>query len=443
MYNLNQNRLEEAKNKLSIEIKLFIDKAYDESKSKGQPISDGYFRGQMIAAKYFYEVVIDPQVSRKIDHAVLLTANHKSLKKLFKSRCESISIGWLLETCVTIKNTQKIVFLTIDYLRNQFLDHQFLDHQFLGHDIKEEIDYLYKLDDCLLLIKKLIASSKINKNIRKIAPRPLPFCALCWRLVQESGYPNGNEFEPKSRSFCIEHHPKINSKKYHMARRALFSAIKSEDLSKSKKLNSILSMIQSGKQIEPATIYNATNFILDRINLKEYKDCFEQNILDGSSSWICKAQSILKMVEKHYQYTYGEISKASIKNHKSWESWSVHVINLLDRGNNDSSNWEILHNEKNRDVNLKSYEYLSDLTLLNILHRYETTQALMDKNRFPRRKGPQKGTVMKNEYVRLKIKSLAENQFSEKMIINASQIAREVHLSRQRVNVILKELGFR
>lgn len=433
MYNLNHNRLEEAKNKLSIETKLFIDKAYDESISKGKPISDGYFRGQIIAAKYFYEVVIDPQVSRKIDHAVLLTAKNKSLKKLFKSRCESISIGWLLEACVTIKNTQKIVFLTIDYLRNQFLD----------HDIKEEIDYLYKLDDCLLLIKKIIASSKINKNIRKIAPRSLPFCALCWRLVQESGYPNGNECEPKSRNFCIEHHPKINSIKYHTARRALFSAIKSEELSKSKKLNSILSMIQSGKQIEPATIYRATSFILDRINLKEYNDCFEKNILDGSSSWICKAQSILKMVEKYYQYTYGEISKASIKNHKSWESWFLHVINILDRGNNDLSNWEILREDKNRDVNLKNYDYISDLTLLNILHRYETTQALMDKNRFPRRKGPQKGTVTKNELVRLQIKFLAEKQFSEKMIINASQIAKEVNLSRQRVNVILKELGFR
>lgn len=433
MYNLNQNRLEEAKNKLSAEMKLFIDKAYDESKSKGQPISDGYFRGQIIAAKYFYEVVVDPQISRKIDHAVLSTEKHKSLKKLFKSRCESISIGWLLEACITIKNTQKIVFLTIDYLRDQFLD----------DDIKEEIDYLYKLDDCLLLIKKLIASSKINNKIRKIALRPLPFCALCWRLVQESGYPNGNEFEPKSRNFCIEHHPKINSAKYHTARRALFSAIKSEELSKSTKLNSILSMIQSGKQIEPAKIYNATNLILDRINLKEYKDCFEKNILDGSLSWMCKAQAILEMVEKNYQYTYGEISKASIKNHKSWESWFMHVINLLDRGNNDSSNWDILRKEKNRDFNLKNYDYISDLTLLNILHRYETTQALIDKRRFPIRKGPQKGTVVKNECVRFKIKSLAEKQFSEKMIINASQIAREVHLSRQRVNVILKELGFR
>ncbi len=433
MYNLNQNRFEEAKNKLSVEMKLFIDKAYDESKSKGKPISDGYFRGQVIAAKYFYEVVIDPQVSRKIEHAVLSTAKNKSLKKLFKYRCESISIGWLLEACITIKNTQKIIFLTIDYLRNQFLD----------DDIKEEIDYLYKLDDCLLLIKKLIVSSKLNNEIRKIAQRPLPFCALCWRLVQESGYPNGDDSEPKSRNFCIEHHPKINSAKYHTARRDLFSAIKSEELSKNKKLNSTLSMIQSGKQIEPATIYDATNCILDRINLKEYKDCFEKNILDGSPSWMCKAQAILKMVEKHYQYTYREISKASIKNHKSWESWFMHVINLLDRSNNDSSNWEILLEEKNRDLSLKNYDYISDLTLLMILHRYETTQALMDKRRFPRRKGPQKGTVVKNECVRLKIKSLAEKQLSEKMMVNASQIAREVHLSRQRVNVILKELGLR
>lgn len=78
--------------------------------------------------------------------------------------------------------------------------------------------------------------------------------------------------------------------------------------------------------------------------------------------------------------------------------------------------------------------------LLRIVQRFESYHVLHSA---PKKRGPQIGTVPKNDLLREKIKKIANKQIKKIGKIKAVAIADELSISPQRVSVLLKELGLR
>jgi hypothetical protein len=78
--------------------------------------------------------------------------------------------------------------------------------------------------------------------------------------------------------------------------------------------------------------------------------------------------------------------------------------------------------------------------LLRIVQRFESYHSLHST---PKKRGPQIGTVPKNDLLREKIKKIVNKQMKQLGKIKAVAIADELSISPQRVSILLKELGLR
>ncbi|MNQ86269.1 hypothetical protein D3C85_1014570 [compost metagenome] len=237
--------------------------------------------------------------------------------------------------------------------------------------------------------------------------------------------------EHYSRFYCLEHHPKKSDLNYHKAKGALRAAIK--------RLN-VKVVTVSASKYEPNELYAATGKIVEKIKITD----FNKNL--NGNSWRDSSRCILEMSKRYYPHANKVLSNVAIDTLSSWKEWFYAVIKALDPSGIDSSNWNDINVDWDgiSDAQAVTNDFVGERVLLNILHRYECVSAISTLHRtFPRPRGPQKGTVNKNNELREKITILANRQMAENYKINAAKIAKEMMLSRQRVNVLLRELELR
>ncbi|MFG0873076.1 hypothetical protein ACF8QD_05155, partial [Aeromonas media] len=403
------------------EVEKCIDEGSRISNLTKRPISDGPFKDYLIAASFFGNIIIPSEVYHDIRCMVRELYVSKKRVTMLGALQDDMSLKGLIEYARTLKKTNKIISNTIYSLR-------FFETR--KDVINAKVDYLYELKYCLLLISDLINRSKgVNRHRRR--EDFLEYCALCWRLVNKNNSILYSHTEHYSRFYCLVHHPKKSDLNYHKAKGALLAAIK--------RLN-INVITVSPNKYGPYELYAATGRIVEKIKLPDF-----YKRLNGNS-WYDSARCILEISKHYYPHANKVLINIAIDNLSSWKDWFYAVIKALDPSGVDSSNWNNVNVDWNgvSDNQAVTNGLVGERVLLNILHRYECVSFISDLHRtFPRPRGPQKGTVKKNNELRERITVLANRQMAEDFKINAAKIAKEMMLSRQRVNVILRELGLR
>lgn len=416
-----EDRLRRAQSSLSDDIRKVIDQAYEQSQKQNKPISDGRIEGDLVVADFFDTIIIDSQVSEAIT---------KSINKSFESIHGEISIGLLLREAKTPHKAKKWILKTEEYLRSRLVNtdcFKFISEQY------PVIDYLKELYHCLELITMLIKKSKRIQRVK--SGYFLEYCALCWRLVNKNKLLEFDESADYSASYCLEHHPKKFDWKYQCARSALRAAIEKSDHELNELKEELIRKNNDGS-LTPRFLYKATARFAkkpSRIDLDKYHT---------GDFWRNRASRIIEISKPYYPHASEAMKSILIDELSSWQEWFYAVINSLDPSKTDESNWVCTNIDWSSMSDDKAAISLDvgEVVLLNIIHRYECVSNI---NATPRPRGPEKGAVKKNEALRSDIIFLANKQKTKNNEINGAQIAKELDISRQRVSVLLKELGLR
>lgn len=395
-----------------------VDESYEQSQRQNKPISDGMVANQLAAADFFDAIFIDSQVAEAIRNATNLS---------FGPSSGDISVGQLLREAKTLRKAKGWVRKAETYVRSRPVDESVV---IPASTQCSEIDYLKELYHCLELITILVKKSK--RTQRKKEGYFLEYCALCWRLVNKNKILNFDESADYSASYCLKHHPKKSDWEYHHARSALLAAIDNSD----HELKGELIDRKKNKRLTPLFLYKSTA----RFTTKP--PAMVLDMLHTGDSWKDRAARIIEASKSYYPTASEAIKAIPIAELSSWEAWFYAVINALDPSGKDASSWDdarVDWKSMSDDQSAASKE-VGEEVLLNILHRYEAVSRI---NSTPRPRGPKKGTVATNEALRADITLLANLQKEKNNKINASQIAKYLKISRQRVSVLLKELGLR
>ena len=440
--------LKNAQENLSKEVDRIIQESTELSKKSKKPIADGYVKGQTPVAELFDRTPIDLRIMKSINDAILASGLSNRFKPPIGEHCDNIYLGELLRKTKTVNKAKEVILCTITYLKNK----RFFNEQ-KATVFNEKINYLTNLYFHLSCIKNLIKSSKKIKKRDFVAPTE--FCVLCWRLVNKAEFVSlsspevyqvnpvkGKITNPKGYSnyYCFEHHPKIRNSKYHYARAALTYAIK------------VLN-INTVDIIDPLVFYAATSRCVQKTNPLDHKETSNAVKLGGRETWHNRAYLIKEMSRLHYPNAYHAIEKIVIENQVSWIGWFHSIIDSLDSHNSTLLKKD-LFNWKSSGVDIKEMsnkdaiasDYIGEDVLISILHRFECVCKINEiyiENKTNRPRGPKKGSVKKNDMLRLKIINIVNKQLEESTHINGAQIARDLGISRERVSKLLKEMSIR
>lgn len=387
--------------------------AYEYSQKHGKPLSMTP-TGKDIEVTQFFDTV-----DIALNICMLINRNIKGLNYVNKK----FSVGKFLRKAKTIKKSKLIVNKSEEILREDILidDYERRD---------SEIDYLKNLYHCLETISVLIKKSR-RVHRRKSSYFP-EYCAFCWRLINKNMILNYSESADYSAYYCLIHHPKKSDANYHKARTSLISALKNISALNDEYISRYLN-----KDLNPRFFYKATA----RFS-KKHKPRDKNNQIADADDWKNSINYILTTTNNNYPYASKAINQIDLNKVNSWKGWFYSVINALDPTGQDSSSWDDANEKWNQASDYETVQspYTGETVLLNILHRYEATCQI---KAMPQPRGPKSGQVKKNNKLRLEIKKIAEQQLISKNKINAQEIARKLGLTRQRINVLLKELGLR
>ena len=411
-------KLRSAQDNVLKAVRKAIDESYEYSQKQGKSISHGRVASQLAVADFFNTVVIEPRISALIVSISALP---------IPSTTDGISIGELLRNAKTQREAKKWIEKTEKYLLSKLSN----ESDFLVvSELSAEIDYLKQIYYCFELISILIKKSK--RIQRKKDGYFLEYCALCWRLVNKNKILNYDESADYSAYYCLEHHPKKADWEYHRARLALLKAIENSDHVSYEELIER----KKDKLVTPLFLYKATAKFASKPS-EMVLECFHVEDL-----WKDRVGRIIEVSESYYPNASEAIKSISVARLTKWREWFYSVISSLDPSGKDASNWDDSCGDwiGESDDKLSQSQYFGERVVLNILHRYE---AVCNINNIPRPRGPKKGAVNKKDGLRSEITSLANIQIEKNNKINASEIGKELNMSRQRISVILKELGLR
>lgn len=409
------HELRKAQVQLIDAVKKSIENAYEFSQSENTAISDGPYSGQIAADSFFDDVNIDSRMCE-----VIRRANAGSLK----TTARDISFGQLLRDAKSISNAKEWIRKTDEYLRSDMLNHEELTY-FKLRDA--EIDYTKELYHCLELVFILVRKSK--KKQRNDDSYFLEYCALCWRLVHKQNNQNLYDSTDYSTSYCLVHHPKKSVYEHKKARAALISAVDKSD----HEMRDMFIRRKNDLSLNPRILYRATAIFSDkpsRVELEAHRT---------GNSWVDSARLIIEISKIHFPRASVVLNAIPINKLSSWKEWFYAVINSLDSSGTDKSNWEEAWGNLPNDQAATSLE-VGENVLLNIIHRYESANNIKNMKQ-PR--GPKAGSVPKNDELRASIIFLAAQQMAENNKIDAAEIGRKLNKSRERIRVLLKELGIR
>jgi hypothetical protein len=412
---LDEQKLKKAQNQLLESVREVINQSYKDSQKDNVPISNGHMAGQIMAAVLFNNIYIDQDIAE-----ALYDANIKSFSV-------NLSVGQFLRDGKTLRKSKKWIIKTENNIHSKLVDKTKITSYTLQC---ASIDYLKELYHCLELISILVRKSK--RIQRKKNGFFLEYCALCWRLVNKNKLLNFDESTDYSASYCIEHHPKKADWNYHLARNTLISAIEKTNSN----LKEELIERKKDNEITPLFLYKSTATFAKKHPKKDMV------LFHSGDTWKDRASLIKNLAESYYPNASLAMKSIYVLKLFSWEAWFNAVINALDTSGKDMANWGDAGTNWNRitDDQASVSEYVGETVLLNIIHRYE---AVSNINAIPRLRGPKKGTVATNKSLRAVISKLAKEQKANDRKINASEIAKKLNISRQRVNVLVKELGLR
>ena len=359
----------------------------------------------------------------KIDKEIFEYLTSVPSKKKHKELTKCYSVGELLRVYSSLKQVKAHIDAAISDIRAMALE-------------PEQIDYLRELYHCYAFSEATLKASRRTKRTKD--KHFQEYCSLCWRLIFKYQYLNLGQ-DNYSNHYCIVHHPKQNDNIYHRDRTRLISAVtkrgRPEELDKIKLISAPL----SSRSKSARYLYSLTNTFSEYP--REELILFSKN---NSKHWQQSIDNLLKITSKYYAEAYIKLQGFNLTNCDSWVSFFSWVIQTLDPDGYDTESWketkELLELANVSDQVSHNSSLISWRTLLRIIHRY---QAFYNIAKVPQPRGPKKGTIPKNEELRLKIKSIAQIQQIEKGRINASQIAIQVNCSNTRVGQLLKEMGLR
>ncbi|OJI60015.1 helix-turn-helix domain-containing protein [Vibrio vulnificus] len=272
----------------------------------------------------------------------------------------------------------------------------------------EVIEYIDVIEQMLVKAKGLTpqrpSSDKVSKTYSALA---LPFCALCYKRVNQSSY------------FCREHHSSRNALAYKKATRRLVSAVYRYSNDKSEKCN--LNDYKRGELTLTAELLYRwlalfsvqPRMAISRLNQMEKTE----------PDWTGYAKVILEFSKSYYPKAYEMIKDLEI-NRASYEDWIVEIARSLG-GEIEGNLWRL----KDADIWLETSSNMQkSMTLLNCISRYE---AFMIVCSFPIETGVIKGTNMDIEK-RDRLKALLEER-KVNPNITMNEIAKTLGISRTAV----------
>jgi hypothetical protein len=262
-----------------------------------------------------------------------------------------------------------------------------------------------------------IKASTSRRHLKQLSFQ-LPYCAFCWRRVEDS---NG---------YCQVHHPNQSKSSFYKAKSALIAALK----------------------------YNNSKY-LEEYRWLEKKDIRKLSLAKYAFKWTASFASHPRLISRalvsseisdqnikvlagklllfskdEYPQTFKLLVKIYFPDITSWQDFVLKIVNVLDPI--ESVYWEA------KDV----IDWMSPdgsapniFVILMILQRHEAYQYI---NSLPRPRGPVKGVVLPSQKIELrkKISDLVQSQKDKGQKLNRAEIARKLNLSRQRVSVLIKEL---
>ncbi|ELL0584023.1 hypothetical protein Q6U66_000642 [Vibrio vulnificus] len=263
----------------------------------------------------------------------------------------------------------------------------------------------------------VLAKGKTAQHGLKIAPSPLPFCALCWRRVEGS------------LNYCLKHHPSQSAGEHKSAKHKLFKAIERHGATEN-----IKSQLRSYQEFK----------MRDRLLAKKmymWTSSFSPNpnrlvhiwkSLENSSLRV-KSEAIVEAIQSIYPAATAKLRFPEVGEElDELSDWILKV--LADFDESEAYCW------LTKDDNV----WLDDATDIEIMMTFANMmsrlEAVLTIDALPVAKnGPVKGYGA-NQDLRSKLEQLVvQHRYSGKKI-NQSAIARELGLSRQRINVLIKEM---
>ncbi|HHF3025040.1 TPA: helix-turn-helix domain-containing protein [Vibrio diabolicus] len=272
----------------------------------------------------------------------------------------------------------------------------------------EVIEYIDVIEQMLVKAKGLTPQRPSSDNTQtKHTTLALPFCALCYKRVNQSPY------------YCRDHHSSRNALAYKKTTRRLVSAVYRYSNDKSEKRN--LNDYKRGDLTLTAELlyrWLALFSVQPRmaIGLLNQVDKTEPD-------WTGYAKVILEFSKSHYPKAYDMIKDLEI-NRASYEDWIVETARSLG-GEIEGNLWRL----KDADIWLETSNNMQkSMTLLNCISRYE---AFMIVCSFPIETGVIKGTNMDVEK-RDRLKALLEER-KVNPNITMNEIAKTLGISRTAV----------
>ncbi|MGI9918627.1 helix-turn-helix domain-containing protein [Vibrio owensii] len=272
----------------------------------------------------------------------------------------------------------------------------------------EVIEYIDVIEQMLVKAKGLTPQRPSSDNTQtKHTTLALPFCALCYKRVNQSPY------------YCRDHHSSRNALAYKKTTRRLVSAVYRYSNDKSEKRN--LNDYKRGDLTLTAELLYRW---LALFSVQPRMAIGSLNQVDKTKpDWTGYAKVILEFSKSHYPKAYEMIKGLEI-NRASYEDWIVEIARSLG-GEIEGNLWRL----KDSDIWLEASSNMQkSMTLLNCISRYE---AFMIVCSFPIETGVIKGTNMDIEK-RDRLKALLEER-KVNPNITMNEIAKTLGISRTAV----------
>ena len=290
----------------------------------------------------------------------------------------------------------------------KLMDYRTGDKPLLQHQESAVIDYVDAIEQMLVKAKGFTPQKpSSDKSKKDYTEQALPFCALCFKRVNQSPY------------YCKDHHSSRSALAYKKATRRLISAVyrHSDDEDAQSKLEDYK---QGKERLDARTLYSWLNLfsVEPRLVMSELLKLDRDN-----AGWQSYAKAILAFAREHYPHAYEQINV--IDNITScYDDWIVNVARVLG-GDVEANLWKI----KDALIWLKSANNIQkSLTLLNCIRRYE---AFMIVNNFPVLSGAKQGTnpnIAKREQLKQLLKERDDDPS-----LTMNEIARILGVSRTAV----------
>lgn len=250
------------------------------------------------------------------------------------------------------------------------------------------------------------SSDKVSKEYTTLA---LPFCALCFRRVNQSQY------------YCKEHHSSRNANAYKQATRRLMSAVYRHASDLAEQVN--LEKHKNGEQkLDAKTLYRW----LDLFSTPSTLAITELNKLDQDDDWQAFAQCILDFSSKYYPNVFNKLPK--ITDAHSFQGWIIKTMKDLG-GQTEANMWQY----KDADVWIVNSNLMQkSLTILNCLSRFEAVSVVEN---FEVKTGPKAGSQIDAAKHTIANKLLKEKEADD--AITVTYIAKQAGLSRSAIYKII------